>query len=227
MMIPKPPPLLTSLQIQYWTPLRRRVLTTKSWRDTTSSDTNVWVHLVSGHKWCHSIGWCYFDASHHAGATAMCLLNLDQICPCIFRSLWFSAHLPEMAHSVAVVICLIIQRCRWFFKSGWASSNAVGIICPPGCSRVNWTPKFRWACGSTGSKSYFTTYTFSGTFTKQILVWRERFQLIQILVGFLLVYFVTNFSLLFRLAVALVLVWKLEIFWTFKAFSSPMCDVDF
>ena len=30
-----------------------------------------------------------------------------------------------------------MQRCRWVFKSGWASSNVVGIICPPGCSRVN------------------------------------------------------------------------------------------
>ena len=126
--------LLTALTL-----LRRRVLTTKSWRDTTSSDTNFWVHLVSGHKWCPSIGWCDFDASHHAGATAMCLLNLDQICPCIFRSLWFSAHLPEMAHSVAVVICLIIQRCRWFFKSGWASSNAVGVI---GLTEL---PNSRWA----------------------------------------------------------------------------------
>ena len=29
------------------------------------------------------------------------------------------------------------QRCRWDFKSGWASSNVVGIICPPGCNRVN------------------------------------------------------------------------------------------
>jgi hypothetical protein len=23
-----------------------------------------------------------------------------------------------------------LQRCRWVFKSGWASSNVVGIICP-------------------------------------------------------------------------------------------------
>ena len=23
-----------------------------------------------------------------------------------------------------------VQRCRWDFKSGWASSNVVGIICP-------------------------------------------------------------------------------------------------
>ena len=37
----------------------------------------------------------------------------------------------------------IIQRCRWVFKSVWASSNVVGIICPPGCNSVNWTPKFR------------------------------------------------------------------------------------
>ena len=29
------------------------------------------------------------------------------------------------------------QRCRWVFKSGWASSNVMGIICPPGCNRVN------------------------------------------------------------------------------------------
>ena len=26
-------------------------------------------------------------------------------------------------------------------KSWWASSNVVGIICPLGCNRVNWTPK--------------------------------------------------------------------------------------
>ena len=38
---------------------------------------------------------------------------------------------------------LILQRYRWDFKSGWASSNVVGIICPPGCNRVNWAPKFR------------------------------------------------------------------------------------
>ena len=36
-----------------------------------------------------------------------------------------------------------VQRCPWVFKSGWASSNVVGIICPPGCNRVNWTPKFQ------------------------------------------------------------------------------------
>ena len=29
------------------------------------------------------------------------------------------------------------QRCRWDLKSGWASSNVMGIICPPGCNRVN------------------------------------------------------------------------------------------
>ena len=34
------------------------------------------------------------------------------------------------------------QRCRWDFKSGWASSNVVGIICPPCCNMVNWAPKF-------------------------------------------------------------------------------------
>ena len=28
-------------------------------------------------------------------------------------------------------------------RSGWASSNVVGIICPLGWNRVNWTPKFR------------------------------------------------------------------------------------
>ena len=31
------------------------------------------------------------------------------------------------------------RRCRWVFKSGWASSNVVGIICHPGCNRINWT----------------------------------------------------------------------------------------
>ena len=29
------------------------------------------------------------------------------------------------------------QSCRWVFKSGWAGSNVVGIICPLGCNRVN------------------------------------------------------------------------------------------
>ena len=29
------------------------------------------------------------------------------------------------------------QRCRWVFKSGWASSNVVAKFCPPGCNRVN------------------------------------------------------------------------------------------
>ena len=32
---------------------------------------------------------------------------------------------------------VLMQRCRWDFKSRWASSNVVGIICPPGCNRVN------------------------------------------------------------------------------------------
>ena len=27
----------------------------------------------------------------------------------------------------------LYQRCRWDFKFGWASSNVVGIICPPSC----------------------------------------------------------------------------------------------
>ena len=30
-----------------------------------------------------------------------------------------------------------VQRCRWVFKSGWASSNVVSIICSPGCYRFN------------------------------------------------------------------------------------------
>ena len=34
------------------------------------------------------------------------------------------------------------QRSCWVFKSVWASSNVVGIICHPGCNRVNWTSKF-------------------------------------------------------------------------------------
>ena len=28
------------------------------------------------------------------------------------------------------VTTFILQRCRWVFKYGWASSNVVGIICP-------------------------------------------------------------------------------------------------
>ena len=28
-------------------------------------------------------------------------------------------------------IYVILQRCHWVFKSGWATSNVVGIICPP------------------------------------------------------------------------------------------------
>ena len=34
-------------------------------------------------------------------------------------------------------IYVILQRCHWVFKSGWATSNVVGIICPPGANRVN------------------------------------------------------------------------------------------
>ena len=55
-------------------------------------------------------------------------------------------------------------------------------------------------------KSCFTMFTFRGTFTKWILVWKEGFQLMQIL-GFLGMYFdaavVTNSLLLFRLALAI------------------------
>ena len=37
----------------------------------------------------------------------------------------------------SLVLSLLKQRYRWVFKSGWASSNVVGKICPPGCNRVN------------------------------------------------------------------------------------------
>ena len=37
------------------------------------------------------------------------------------------------------------QRCRQVFKSGWTTSNMVGIICSPGWNRDNWHPKF---CGA-------------------------------------------------------------------------------
>ena len=36
--------------------------------------------------------------------------------------------------------CVVVQRCRWVFKSGWAGSDVVGIICASGCNRINWTP---------------------------------------------------------------------------------------
>ena len=44
----------------------------------------------------------------------------------------------------------ILQRCRWVFKSGWASSNVVGIICPPGCTGciiLKWTKLIKWLWG--------------------------------------------------------------------------------
>ena len=50
------------------------------------------------------------------------------------------------AHYIGIWVLLVkFQRCCWVFKSGWASSNVVGIIWPlVVCSKVNWTPKF-WA----------------------------------------------------------------------------------
>ena len=36
-----------------------------------------------------------------------------------------------------LLIHITLQRCCWVFKSGWASRNVVGIICPPGANRVN------------------------------------------------------------------------------------------
>jgi len=58
------------------------------------------------------------------------------------------------------------------------------------------------------SKSYFTTFTFRGTFNKQIWVWKGGFQMMQILdlLGMYFdawVVFVTNSLLLFRLAMAI------------------------
>jgi hypothetical protein len=58
------------------------------------------------------------------------------------------------------------------------------------------------------NKSYFTTLTFRGTFTKKNLVWKREFSLMQIL-GLLGMYFdavivfVNNFSPLFRLALGI------------------------
>ena len=37
------------------------------------------------------------------------------------------------------------QRYRWVFKSGWATSNVVGIICPPGCIGLTQLPNSAWA----------------------------------------------------------------------------------
>ena len=37
------------------------------------------------------------------------------------------------------------QRCRWVFKSGWASSNVVGIICPLVVIGLTELPNSGWA----------------------------------------------------------------------------------
>ena len=38
-----------------------------------------------------------------------------------------------------------MQRCQWAFKSGWASSNVVGIICPLIVIGLTELPNSRWA----------------------------------------------------------------------------------
>ena len=38
-----------------------------------------------------------------------------------------------------------MQRCRWNFKSGWASSNVVGIICPLVVIGLTELPNSGWA----------------------------------------------------------------------------------
>ena len=46
--------------------------------------------------------------------------------------------IPSPTPSVKIQIMggkVCLQRCSWVFKSGQASSNVVGIICPPGCNR--------------------------------------------------------------------------------------------
>ena len=40
------------------------------------------------------------------------------------------------------------QGRRKFWKSGWACSTVIGIICPPGWNRVNWFAKI-WVCHGT------------------------------------------------------------------------------
>ena len=44
---------------------------------------------------------------------------------------------PFNLHLSLVSLLYTLQSCRWVFKSGWASSNVVGIIFPPVCNRVN------------------------------------------------------------------------------------------
>ena len=42
------------------------------------------------------------------------------------------------------------ERCHWV-----GSSNVVGIICPPGCNRVNWTAKCPPCPPTSGSTDYY------------------------------------------------------------------------
>ena len=43
-------------------------------------------------------------------------------------------------------VFIMMQRCRWVFKPGWASSNVVGIICPLVVIGLTELPNSGWAC---------------------------------------------------------------------------------
>ena len=55
------------------------------------------------------------------------------------------ADIRSLCKTVYTFFKVLSQSCRWDFKSGWARSNVVGIICPLVLIGLTELPNSRWA----------------------------------------------------------------------------------
>ena len=107
-------------------------------------ETNIVVHVYPEN--CPECGVCFEDPVVISRSTAFLAMSKYK---CTLPCFHCQQHEHQIQRNVSIPINSVqfsasifktlhcLQRCRWVFKSGWVSSNVVGIICPPGCNRVN------------------------------------------------------------------------------------------
>ena len=66
------------------------------------------------------------------------------------------------------------QRCRWVFKSGWASSSVVGIICPLVIIWLTELPKSGWAKAHPATRQLHHCLYLTKLPSQSVLFTREK-----------------------------------------------------